>query len=393
MEAIAVFAAAALTTLVATPLAGRLARRVGAIAVPDDRRVHERPTPTLGGLGLLLGFLAGMLVGWRFGGFEAIFTAPTVPLGVVVAAVAVYAVGFVDDIREISAPAKTAGTVLAGSILNFAGVSILLFRMPQLGLIDLSPDWAALITVLWVVGMCQAINLIDGLDGLAAGIVAIAAGALFLFADKLGDPSVAQLPPDNVAPLVALATCGACVGFLPHNWNPASIFMGDGGALLLGVLMAASSIAVGGNSTADSSSQTFFFFAPMFIPLVILGVPIFDTAFAIVRRARRGTGVTAADKGHLHHRLMDLGHGQRRSVLILWSWTALLSGLVLYPVYTSSDDAALPIGIAALALLLYTVLHPRARTERRARKDRAPGERAASEAAPEDAPVPPRPKG
>jgi len=372
VDALLVFAASALTTLLLTPLAGVLARRVGAIAVPDDRRVHERPTPTLGGLGLLLGFLAGMLVAWRFGGFEAVFTAPTVPLGVVVAAVVVYGVGAIDDVREISAPAKTAGTVLAGSILNVAGVSILLFRMPEVGLINLSPDWAALVTVLWVVGMCQAINLIDGLDGLAAGIVAIAAGALFLFARELGDPAVAQLPQDNVAALVALATCGACVGFLPHNWNPASIFMGDGGALLLGVLMAASSIAVAGNSTADSASQTFFFFAPMFIPLVILGVPIFDTAYAIVRRARSKAGVTAADKGHLHHRLMDLGHGQRRSVLILWTWTALLSGLVLYPVYTSSDDAALPIGIAALALLLYTVLHPQARTERRARKQAAP---------------------
>ncbi len=370
MEAIAVFAAAALTTLVATPLAGRLATRLGAVAMPDERRVHERPTPTLGGLGILVGFLVGMAVAWRFGGFEAIFLAPTVPLGVVIAALVVYGVGFVDDVREVSAPAKTAGTVLAGSIINLAGVSILLFRVPNVGLISLSPDWAALVTVVWVVGMCQAINLIDGLDGLAAGIVAIAAGALYLFADRLGDPSVAQLPADNVAPLIALATCGACVGFLPHNFNPASVFMGDGGALLLGLLMAASSIAIGGNSTADSSSQTFFFFAPLFIPLVILGVPIFDTAYAIVRRARSRTGVTEADKGHLHHRLMDLGHGQRRSVLILWTWTALLSGLVLYPVYTDSDDGALPIGIAALALLLYTVLHPRARTERRARRER-----------------------
>ncbi len=374
MEAIAVFAAAALTTLVSTPLAGRLAVRIGAIAIPDDRRVHERPTPTLGGLGILAGFLAGMFVGWRFGGYEAIFTAPTVPLGVVIAGLIVYAVGAIDDVREISAPAKTAGTVLAGSVLNVAGVSILLFRLPSVGIMSLSPDWAALITVLFVVGMCQAINLIDGLDGLAAGIVGIAAFAIYLFADRLGDPTaIAHLPSDNVAPLVALATAGACAGFLPHNIHPASIFMGDGGALLLGLLMAAASIAVGGNSTADSASQTFFFFAPLFIPIVILGVPIFDTAFAIVRRARRGLGVTEADKGHLHHRLMDLGHGQRRSVFILWTWTALLSGLVLYPVYTDSDDGVLPIGIGALALLLYTVLHPRARTERRARKeDRAP---------------------
>ena len=375
MDALAVFLAAAVTTLVVTPLAGRLAVRLGAVAMPDARRVHERPTPTLGGLGLLAGFLAGMAVGWRGGGFEAIFTAPTVPLGVAIAAVVVYAVGVIDDVREVSAPAKTAGTVLAGSIVNLAGVSILLFRVPSIGVISLSPDWAALVTVLWVVGMCQAINLIDGLDGLAAGIVAIAAGALYLFADHLGDPALAQLPADNVAPLLALATAGACVGFLPHNVHPASIFMGDGGALLLGLLMAAASIAIGGNSTADSSSQTFFFFAPMFIPLVILGVPIFDTAYAIVRRVRRGMSFAEADKGHLHHRLMDLGHGQRRSVAILWLWTALLSGVVLSTVYTESDDGVLVAGIAALALSLYTVLHPRARDardERRTKRDRVP---------------------
>ena len=369
MEAFAVFAAAAVVTAVLMPLASRLSARVGAIAIPSDRKVHAQPTPELGGLAMLLGVFAAFGVASRLERFDAIFDAPTVPIGVLVAATVVYLVGGIDDVREISAPAKTAGTVLAGSIINFAGVSILLFRFPGVGLIDLSPDWAALITVIWVVGMCQAINLIDGLDGLAAGIVGIAAFALFLFANELSDPGIAQLPADNVAPLVALATAGVCVGFLPFNVHPASVFMGDGGALLLGLLMAAASIAVAGNSTADSSSQTFFFFAPLFIPLVILGVPIFDTVFAIVRRAKNRTGVTEADKGHLHHRLMDLGHGQRRSVAILWTWTALLSGLVLYPVYTDSDDGLLPIGIAALALVLYTILHPRARDERRARKE------------------------
>lgn len=369
MEAFAVFATAAVVTAVLMPLASLLSRRVGAIAVPSDRKVHAKPTPELGGLAMLVGVVAAFGVAWQLDRFGPIFDAPTVPIGVLVAATLVYLVGGIDDAREISAPAKTAGTVLSGSILNFAGVSILLFRLPGVGLIDLSPDWAALITVVWVVGMCQAINLIDGLDGLAAGIVGIAAFALYLFAEQLSDPSLAQLPADNIAPLVAIATAGVCVGFLPYNFHPASVFMGDGGALLLGLLMATASIAVAGNSTADSSSQTFFFFAPLFIPLVILGVPIFDTVFAILRRARNRTGVTEADKGHLHHRLMDLGHGQRRSVAILWTWTALLSGLVLYPVYTDSDDGALPIGIAALALVLFTILHPQARDERRARKE------------------------
>ena len=132
--------------------------------------------------------------------------------------------------------------------------------------------------------------------------------------------------PDNAGPLIAAAVLGACLGFLPHNFHPAKIFMGDAGALLLGLLLAAVTITVGGNTDTPFSGQTFFFFAPLFIPLVILGVPIVDTAFSILRRARRGTNVTVADKDHLHHRLMRLGHGQRRSVLILWTWTAAAVG-------------------------------------------------------------------
>jgi UDP-GlcNAc:undecaprenyl-phosphate GlcNAc-1-phosphate transferase len=358
MDSLVVFLVAAAVTGLTTPLTRRLAFRVGAVANPDARRVHATPTATLGGLAILAGFVAAMAVAWRLGDFEPIFDAPTVPIGVVVAAIVVYFVGFVDDVREVSAPAKTAGTVLAGTILNTAGVSILLFRLPGLGLFSLSPDLAALVTVLWVVGMCQAVNLIDGLDGLAAGIVGIGAGSIYLFAERLADPELALLPADNIAPLLAVATAGACAGFLPHNFHPASVFMGDGGALVLGLLMAAASIAVGGNSTADSATQTFFFFAPLFIPLVILGVPILDTAFAIARRARSKTGVMTADKKHLHHRLMALGHGQRRSVAILWIWTALLSALVLYPTYTDAGEGFLPLGIAALALVLYTLFHP-----------------------------------
>ena len=140
--------------------------------------------------------------------------------------------------------------------------------------------------------------------------------------------------------------------------------MGDCGALLLGLLMAASTITVGGSTDTVFSGQSFFFFAPLFIPLVILGVPIVDTAFAIVRRASRRSGLATADKEHLHHRLMRLGHGQRRSVLILWTWTALLSGMVLYPTFTGRGDAVVPIGIAALGLLLFTVFHPGARHAR-----------------------------
>ena len=175
--------------------------------------------------------------------------------------------------------------------------------------------------------MANAINLIDGLDGLAAGIVGIAAVAFGFYSYRLLGDGV--LVADNPGPLIATITAGVCCGFLPHNFNPARIFMGDAGALFLGLLMAVSTSTVGGQNDAAYSGQSFFFYAPIFIPLVILGVPLFDAAFAIVRRTARRAGVATADKDHLHHRLMRLGHGHRRSVLILWAWTILLSGFVL----------------------------------------------------------------
>jgi UDP-GlcNAc:undecaprenyl-phosphate/decaprenyl-phosphate GlcNAc-1-phosphate transferase len=314
-----VFAVAALTTFATTPLVRRVAIRAGAVVSPSDRRVHAAPTPTLGGAAMLLGLLAAMAVAWRLEGLDAAFTATTAPLGVCIAAAVIFATGLIDDLVEVSAPAKLAGMVLAGAILSLAGVSTIFFRVPFLGIFSLTPDLSAFITVLWVVGMANAVNLIDGLDGLAAGIMAIASGAFFLYGIRLEDVDV--LAQGNIGPLLAVIVLGICLGFLPHNFHPARIFMGDSGALLLGLLMAASTMAVGGSTDAEFSGQSFFFFAPLFIPLVILGVPVLDTAFAIVRRATRRTGVAEADKEHLHHRLMRLGHGQRRSVLILWSCT------------------------------------------------------------------------
>jgi UDP-GlcNAc:undecaprenyl-phosphate/decaprenyl-phosphate GlcNAc-1-phosphate transferase len=362
-EYLVVMGAAFAVSFVSMPLLRRLSFRLGAVDQPDVRRVHTRPTAVLGGAGILAGFLAGMAVAWASGNFHEVFRAIAPPLGVVVAAIAIYLVGQLDDVREVSAPAKMAGIVLAGSILSIAGVTILFFRIPFFGLFSLSPDLSALITVLWVVGLANAVNLIDGLDGLAGGIVAIAAGAFLLYTERLSDLGI--IGDDNVGPLVAACVLGTCLGYLPWNVYPAKIFMGDAGALQLGLLMAAATIAVGGNTDAQMSGQAFFFFAPLFLPLVILGVPILDTAWAIVRRATQRAGVSIADKGHLHHRLMALGHGQRRSVFILWVWTGLLSVMVLYPTYTDGrGDALVPIGIAALALVLYTLFAPGWRARR-----------------------------
>jgi UDP-GlcNAc:undecaprenyl-phosphate GlcNAc-1-phosphate transferase len=257
------------------------------------------------------------------------------------------------------------GVVAAGIVLVYFGVTMLYFRIPFLDVFVLSADWTPLVTVLWLLGMTQAINLIDGLDGLAAGIVGIAAMSFFLYSFRLGELDLLSEP--NVGPLIAIITAGMCLGFLPHNFNPATIFMGDSGAFLLGLLLAVSTSLVGGRASPDTQNyvgQTFFFFAPLAIPLLILGVPILDTLFAIVRRASKRQALDVADKGHLHHRLMNLGHGHRRSVLILWTWTALLSGFVLYPVLADDNPRYLPFGVGALAIVLFTVLHPSVRRKR-----------------------------
>lgn len=350
-------ATAAVVTFLAVPLVRHLSIRIGAVAEPDERHVHLVPTPRGGGAAMMIGLLVAFGVAALIDDFSGVMAARTEMLGVLLAAAVIFSVGFIDDVREISAPAKLAGMVLAGSVMSLTGVSILFFRVPFFDLLFLSADWSALVTVMWVLGMANAVNFIDGLDGLAGGIIAIASGTFLLYALQLGNEGVLDL--NNPGALWASITLGLCVGFLPHNVHPARIFMGDGGALLLGLLMAASTMSVGGRTTEEFSGQAFFFFAPIFIPLVILGVPILDTVFAITRRAVKRTAVAEADKEHLHHRLMRLGHGHRRSVLILWMWTALLSAFVLYPTYTGEGDAFVPIGVAALALALFTVFHPR----------------------------------
>jgi UDP-GlcNAc:undecaprenyl-phosphate GlcNAc-1-phosphate transferase len=361
-------AVAAVITFLLTPLVGWVATRVGWVSEPDERRVHATPTPHIGGVAMFVGFLAAMGVAASLSRFDPLFVSNSEPLGVVLGCGVVFAVGFFDDIFDLSAPAKITGTVVAGVVLSAFGVTMFNFRVPFLDLVQLD-DWSPLVTVLWLIGMTQAVNLIDGLDGLAAGIVAIAAGSFFLYGTHLSDLKLLVEP--NIGPLIAVIAVGVCVGFLPHNFNPARIFMGDGGALFLGALMATSTTVVGGRAKTVGTDvvpgfagQTYFFLAPLFIPLFILGVPILDMLFAILRRATRRQGLATADKGHLHHRLMDLGHGQRRSVLILWLWTALLSGFVLYPVYSGSGTAIAPFAIVALGLALYTVLHPQLRRTR-----------------------------
>ncbi len=358
-----VLGVAAVTTFLLTFIVRKVAVRIGAVSHPGPRSVHAKATPSLGGAAMFAAFLAAMAVASQIPQFHAMFHNSSEPVGLMLAAAVIFVVGAVDDLREVSPPAKVAGMVLAGGILSLFGVSMLYFRVPfaSYDYVVLSADLAPLVTVVTVVLMANALNLIDGLDGLAAGIVAIAGAALFLYSDRLFKAGL--LEGSNIAPLIAVIAVGVCIGFLPHNFNPARIFMGDAGAMFLGLLMATMTITVGGRTADQFTGQTYFFFAPLFIPLLILGVPIVDTAFSFFRRVARRQAFHVADKDHLHHRLMRLGHGPRRTVVILWLWTALLSGMVLIPTYTNHGNALVPVGVAALGLLLYVYFHPGRRSD------------------------------
>jgi UDP-GlcNAc:undecaprenyl-phosphate/decaprenyl-phosphate GlcNAc-1-phosphate transferase len=357
-------AVGALTTFFVTFLMRRIAPRLGAISLPGPRSVHSYPTPSLGGAAMFVGFLAAFATASQLDQFHEMFDSSSEPIGILLAAGVMFLVGSVDDLREVSPPAKVAGQVLSGSLLSIFGVTMFYFRVPfaSYDYIVLSPDLAALVTVLTVVILANAMNLIDGLDGLATGIVIIAGAALFLYSDRLLKAGL--LENSNIGPLIAVIAVAICVGFLPHNFSPARIFMGDAGAMFLGLLLAVTTITVGGRTADQFSGQTYFFFAPLLIPIVILAVPLIDTSFSFLRRLVHRQSVSTADREHLHHRLMRLGHGPRRSVVILWLWTALASAAALIPTYTNRGNALVPLALAALALLLFTYFHPGVRLRR-----------------------------
>jgi UDP-GlcNAc:undecaprenyl-phosphate GlcNAc-1-phosphate transferase len=346
---------------------------MGAVVAPSDaKHVHTKPMPTLGGAAMFLGFLVSIAVASRIPQFHEMFEKNSEPFGLVLAAGVMFVVGALDDLREVSPPAKVAGQVFAASLLALYGVTMFHVQVPfNMFGTDVwvpGPDFAPLITVLWVVLMTNAINLIDGLDGLAAGIVAIGGTALFLYSDRLFQNGF--LEGSNIGPLVCVMAVGVCLGFLPWNFNPARIIMGDAGALFLGLLLAVPTITVPGRTDVQFSGSTYFFFAPLVIPIVILGVPIADVAFSFVRRMVKRQKWHLHDAAHLHHRLVRLGHGPRRAVVILWAWTALLSGVALVPTYTNKGNAnaLVPFVIGALGLVLYILFHPGVRSARLERR-------------------------
>ncbi len=344
-------------TLAANIPARRIALRVGYTAQPDERKVHQVVTPYGGGAAMLVGFCVALMVAMVIPTLRNVITSSHEMLGVLLATGVIFVVGVLDDFREMSAPAKVAGQFLAASILYFSGCTMYQLKLPFAGFVVLGPSILPIITAIWVFALSNAVNLIDGLDGLAGGIVAIASGTLCLYGLRLED--LGLLPVTNVGPLIAALTCGICLGFLRDNFHPAKLFMGDAGALMLGLLMSASTMVIGGR-TPPASGVTFFFFAPLLIPVFILGVPLIDAVWAFVRRTASGQGFHTPDKNHIHHRLMRLGHGHRRTVIILWLWTALLCGFVLFPLYDTQANVFIPLGVGLLLVGLFTWFSPRA---------------------------------
>jgi UDP-GlcNAc:undecaprenyl-phosphate/decaprenyl-phosphate GlcNAc-1-phosphate transferase len=355
-----VFLVATGVTFGLTPVVRRLAIRFGAIDRPSDRKLHTVPTPTTGGLAMWAGFVVAMGAAWLLPFFEPLKVSAAEPVAALVTCTLMTGLGLIDDRRGTSALAKLTAQIFIAGILVLLGVQLAYFLLPGQELVVLGTDEAVPLTILWVVAAANAINLIDGLDGLAAGMVAIAAATFFFYLVRGGDTSDAA----SVAALLSVITVGICVGFLPWNFHPARIFMGDTGSMLLGMLVAIATIAGFGRSVPPGGREVAVIALPLLVPLLVLAIPFLDVLLAIVRRTRKGLGIAHADKEHIFHRLMDIGHGHRQTVLLMYLWSALVCGSALA---IETIDGRLVVGAivgCALVLFLITAL-PRLLEHRR----------------------------
>lgn len=312
---IAVAATAFVVTFVCTPAAKRLAIRLDAVDYPSKRRINTKPTPRLGGLAVFLGLFVAMVVavfgGTHLGWPSVLVSHPSLAVDYHLLAVAVLlmvATGTADDIVQLSPKAKFAGQIIAASVAVAGGLVIHQIVNPFAGDTYIELGWIAYpITVIYLVAFTNIINLIDGLDGLASGISCIAALSMFSFAILAGRHDAAAF---------SLALAGSCLAFLRYNFNPASIFLGDSGSLLLGFSLGIISLLNVSRTAAVTS---------LLIPLIVAGVPIIDTFSAIIRRTRAHVSIGQADKGHIHHRLIQEGYNQKQAVLLIYAWCILLS--------------------------------------------------------------------
>lgn len=343
---------AAAVTYIMVPVVRRVALATGAITQVRDRDVHTVPVPRLGGVAMLVGLASSFAVASQIPFLEQEFAAGSPAWGILMGASLMCLIGVIDDVWELDWYAKLAGEVLAAGVMAWQGVQFV--SVPIWGLTVGSTRLTLFLTIVVVVIVANAINFVDGLDGLAAGVVGIAGAGFFVYTYMLtretspGDYS-------SVAVIVVAALVGICLGFLPHNYNPATIFMGDSGALMLGLICAAAGIVVTGQiDPGITTSRQIPAFMPILVPIGILVIPLLDFAFAVLRRMSKGLSPFAADSGHLHHRLLRAGNSHRGAVQVIYAWSAVFTfvavGLAVFP-----PAPVLVAGVAGtLAALIYT---------------------------------------
>jgi UDP-GlcNAc:undecaprenyl-phosphate GlcNAc-1-phosphate transferase len=362
---------AALVTYLATPVVRMAAIRLRMMAAPRDRDVHVIPTPRGGGVAMYLGVSAAILVATRLPVLHRTFD-DSQTAGVLIAGGLICLLGALDDRWGLDALTKLTGQIAAAGVMVLFGVQLLYLFLPvaDIGTLILGPSVGVPATILLTVLTVNALNFIDGLDGLAAGVSAIAALAFFAYSYHLG-----LVGYDDVASAPALITvvlAGACLGFLPHNFSPARIFMGDSGSMLVGLMLSAAAVSATGQAdpqTFDSAATLLPLALPLLVPIAILFIPFVDLLMAVVRRTRKGRSPFSPDKMHLHHRLLTIGHSHRRAVLVMYFWAALLSfGAVTLSITGGRSELVIAIGVL-LVVGVVVVLAPRAR--RAAREARA----------------------
>ena len=352
-EYLLVLLVAAIFTYAATTLVRWLAFAIGAVTPVRARDVHSVPIPRLGGVAMFLGFAAAVAVGSQLPYLSGLFATREL-LGVLLGALIITLLGAVDDVRDLDWLTKLAGQVLAGGVMAYFGVQLL--SIPVFGVTVLPEPVLVTLTIMIVVVSTNAVNFVDGLDGLAAGVVFISAGAFFAWSYLVSH----NFDPPNVfstATFITAALMGCCVGFLPHNFHPARLFMGDAGALLLGLLLSAATISMTGSvdpsSSVAATSAATAILLPLFLPVAIMALPILDMLLAVVRRTRRGDLPWKPDAAHLHHQLLKIGHSHRRAVALMYLWAALLAvGAVSFAFF----EPAVTAGVLLLLMVAAAVL-------------------------------------
>ncbi|WP_328750521.1 undecaprenyl/decaprenyl-phosphate alpha-N-acetylglucosaminyl 1-phosphate transferase [Streptomyces sp. NBC_00285] len=363
---------AAVTYLLTGPVR-KFAIVAGAMPEIRARDVHREPTPRLGGIAMFFGLCAGLLVADHLTNLSEVFEKSNEPRALLSGAALIWLIGVLDDKFEIDALIKLGGQMIAAGVMVMQGLTILWLPIPSVGSVALTQWQGTLLTVALVVITINAVNFVDGLDGLAAGMVCIAAAAFFLYAYRIWySYGIEAAAP---ATLFSAILMGMCLGFLPHNMHPARIFMGDSGSMLIGLVLAAGAISITGQIDPDALKlfagsekaavhQTVPVYIPLLLPLSIIAVPAADLISAIVRRTWRGQSPFAADRGHLHHRLLEIGHSHSRAVWLMYFWSALIAfGSLTYSVNSASMWIVLGVVILSaigLVLLLLPRFTPRA---------------------------------